>query len=77
MRELSGELLPNDKITIFVPATQWTCPVCSSGDAGYTTVAWIGKGDGPNGRCSECGIKLVLARMGEHVPSVEEQLGGR
>ena len=77
MRELPREVLPNDHLTVWVPASQWTCPLCNPDDiGGYTTVAWIGKGDGPSGRCGNCGLKLVLARPNEHVPSVAEQIGG-
>lgn len=40
-----------------------------------TTVVWQGRDtDGPHGRCSTCGQKFVLARMGEAVPDPLEQM---
>ena len=75
-----GELLlPNDKYTVYVPANQWTCPLCQAdgGDGAYTTVDWIGGSVGPDGRCERCGLKLILARPNESVPSIDEQLHRR
>ena len=76
MRELSGVPLPNDHLTVWVPAEQWTCPLChpGGGDGAYTSVVWLYQTDGPDGRCSRCGLKLRLAEANEHVPSVDEQL---
>lgn len=76
MRELSPEPLSNDHLTLWVPAEQWTCPLCitEAGEGVFTTVVWLYQSDGPDGRCSRCGLKCRLARAGEHVPSVQEQL---
>lgn len=77
MRELSPDPLPRDHLTIFVSAETWMCPMCEppdGGDGTFTTVAWIGQSDGPDGRCSRCGLKLVLAKPGEHVPDPLEQI---
>lgn len=75
MKELSPEPLPRDHLTIWVVAQQWVCPFCTQGGEGaYTTVDWLGRfAEGPSGRCRTCGIKLRLARMGERVPTPEEQ----
>ena len=79
MRELAPQdsiLLPNDGLTIWVPANTWLCPLCvpQGGEGAYTSVVWIGTGDGPDGRCATCGAKLRLARQYEQVPSVDDQL---
>ena len=39
-----------------------------------TTVEWIGAADGPDGRCRDCGAKYRLAKVGDSVPTIEEQL---
>lgn len=63
-------LLERDRFTVWVPATTWSCPFC------YGTVAWQGRDTvGPSGRCGQCGVKLCLARVGEHVPDHWEQIG--
>lgn len=68
-------LLPNDHRLIYVPANTWHCVLCqpAGGEGAYTTVDWIGAGQGPDGRCTRCGAKYVLARPGEHVPAPDEQ----
>lgn len=61
---------------IWVSAETWHCPFCEpdGGDGAGTTVTWLdGSHDGPDGRCGKCGVKLVLARAGEHVPDPLEQ----
>ena len=73
MRELRPAeelLLPRDQQTVWVRAETWNCPYCDAQQfTGATTVDWLGaEVTGPNGRCRECGVKLVLARMGEAVP---------
>lgn len=78
---------------LWVPAQQWNCPRCDPkgtapvptatvvwdpGQGERTTVAWMGKDtEGPDGRCSSCGQKYALARAGEHVPTIAEQLKRR
>ena len=76
MRELSPDPLPNDSLTVWVDADTWTCPICTpyGGDGAYTSVAWLYQSDGPDGRCSRCGLKLRLAAPGDHVPSIDEQV---
>jgi hypothetical protein len=82
MRELPEQdklLLPRDGAPILVvPAQQWHCKMCDPDDiapVAVTTVVWLGSNtDGPHGRCSTCGQKYALARPGEAVPSIEEQL---
>jgi hypothetical protein len=75
MRELPlpEELLrPRDHLTVWVRAETWHCPYCPSAGRGASTVDWLGANTiGPNGRCRECGVKLVLARHGEAVPDPE------
>lgn len=61
---------------IYVPASTWTCVYCDvdAGEGAATSVSWIGPGtDGPDGRCEICGQKYSLARVGESVPTPEEQ----
>lgn len=68
--------LPRDRMVIWVSAETWHCPFCEpdGGDGAGTTVTWLdGPHDGPDGRCGKCGVKLVLARAGEHVPDPLEQ----
>jgi hypothetical protein len=63
MRELrpQGELLlPRDTAPIlYVPATQWNCPLCDPENraaVSVSTVVWLGTvADGPHGRCSNGG----------------------
>lgn len=71
-------LLPRDHAPIlWVPAQQWTCPLCdpeNTGPVASSTVVWLGQNtDGPHGRCSTCGQKYALARPFEAVPTVLEQ----
>lgn len=69
MKELPAQddlLRPRDHMTVWVRAETWLCPY----DRGQ--VAWLGANTvGPNGRCNNCGVKLVLARSGESVPDPE------
>lgn len=71
-------LLPRDHAPIlWVSPQTWHCPLCDPDDTGLvatSTVVWLGQHtDGPHGRCSSCGQKYALSRLGEAVPSVLEQ----
>ncbi|MFN8638594.1 MAG: hypothetical protein U0360_03860 [Dehalococcoidia bacterium] len=69
LRPVEDLLLPRDQLTVWVRAETWNCPYCDAVPSASTTVDWLGSDvTGPNGRCRECGVKLVLARMGEAVP---------
>ncbi len=72
LRSPESLLLPRDHLTVWVRAETWYCPYCQANTTAASTVDWLGSETrGPSGRCRECGVKLVLARLGEAVPDPE------